>query len=305
MSDSAIPPEATNQPASTGTTSSSSSGNTYLYDPEDPVELARLINVDRLVTRIMGGPLSGLTEEEIASLHNVIDLGCGPGGWVLDVAFEHPDVEVAGVDISRAMIDYANARARSQELTNASFGIMDINKPLEFADGSFDLVNSRFLTAVLVRKAWEPFIAEASRLVRPGGILRLTEMVDVTISTSAALMELNQVGYRNMWKMGYGFSPNGGPPAVSVVLPHLLRRAGYQRVQHRAHILEFSADTENWADFYHNLEIFWLLGKPLQVQSGAISEEDFDRLYQQALTDMQQPDFCGMWHLVTAWGTKP
>lgn len=280
-------------------------GNTYLFDPEDPVELARLINVDRLVTRIMGGPLSGLTEKEIAGLRNVIDLGCGPGGWVLDVAFEHPDIEVAGIDISKAMIDYANARARSQELTNASFGIMDISKPLEFADGSFDLVNARFLSAVLTRKAWEPFIREATRIVRSGGILRLTEMIGLTLSTSAALLELNKLSYQGMWQMGYGFSPNGGAPAVSVVLPHLLRRAGYQGVQHRAHVLEFSADTENWADFYRNLEVFWLLSKPRHVQSGAITEEDFDRLYQQALRDMQQPDFCGMWHLVTTWGTKP
>src|SRR5579884_1065663 len=93
--------------------------NSYFFDPESPEEMARLINLDRITTRAMGGPLSGLSNEEVAGLHNVLDLGCGPGGWVLDVAFEHPDVEVAGVDISRTMVDYANARARSQELTNA------------------------------------------------------------------------------------------------------------------------------------------------------------------------------------------
>jgi hypothetical protein len=51
--------------------------NTYLLDPESPVELARLINLDRLATRAAGGPLAGLTEEEIAGLHNVVDLGAG------------------------------------------------------------------------------------------------------------------------------------------------------------------------------------------------------------------------------------
>lgn len=303
MSNPATPSDAGNQPASSDATISG--GNTYVFDPEDPVELARLINVDRLVTRIMGGPLLGLTEEEIAGLHDVIDLGCGAGGWALDAAFENPDIEVAGIDISKTMIDYANARARSQELTNASFGIMDIGKPLEFADGSFDLVNSRFLSAVLVRKAWEPFITEASRLVRSGGILRLTEMIGLNLNTSAAAMEINRLSYQGLSQWGYGFSPNAGPPAVSVVLPHLLRRASYQRVQLRAHILEFSADTENWADWYRNLEVFWLLSKPLLVQSGLITEEEFDRLYQQALADMREPEFCGMWHLVTAWGTKP
>src|SRR6266571_3282033 len=93
--------------------------NTYVFDPESPTELARLINQDRIVTGAMGGPLSGLSD--LSLLRNILDLGCGPGGWVLDVAFTLPDAEVEGFDISRAMVNYAHARAISQQLPNASF----------------------------------------------------------------------------------------------------------------------------------------------------------------------------------------
>jgi SAM-dependent methyltransferase len=277
--------------------------NTYLLDPESPVELARLINLDHLATQAAGGPLAGLTEEEIAGLRNVVDLACGPGGWVLDVAFALPDVEVAGVDTSRVMIDYANARARSQGLTNASFGVMDITRPLDFADGAFDLVNSRLLVAVLRREAWEPFIAEATRVLRSGGILRLAEAVDGGASTSPALRRLNALGAQSLSLSGYGFN-DGSSIDMTFVLPHLLRRAGYEDVRYQANALEFSYGTAAWADFYRQNEVLYTMARPMFVKLGLISEEEAERLHQQMLVEMQAPDFCGMSHGIIVWGKK-
>src|ERR1019366_6732661 len=146
--------------------------NSYLLDSESPAELARLINLDFMITRAMGGPLSEQSPEQRSNLKSLLDLGCGPGGWTLDVAFSLPHAESAGVDISRSMVDYANARARSQNLLNASFEVLDITKPLTFADASFDLINARFLFAALPTAAWPTFLAECTRMLRPGGILR-------------------------------------------------------------------------------------------------------------------------------------
>jgi SAM-dependent methyltransferase len=277
--------------------------NTYLLDPESPVELARLINLDRLATRAAGGPLAGLTKEEITGLHNVVDLACGPGGWVLDVAFALPDAEVAGVDISRAMIDYANARARSQGLTNASFGVMDITRTFDFADGAFDLVNARLLVAVLRREAWSPFIAEATRILRPGGILRLSEAVDAGASNSPALQRLNALGVEVLSRSGYGFN-DGSSIDMTFMLPHFLRAAGYQDVRYQGHVLEFSYGTEAWADFYRQNEVIYTLAQPLFVERGLVTQEEMQRLHQHMLLEMQAPDFCGMVHGVTVWGKK-
>jgi SAM-dependent methyltransferase len=93
------------------TTNDAADGNTYIFDAESPTELARLINQDALTTRAMGGPLGGLLPQQIVGLHQVLDLACGPGGWVLDVAFAFPDIEVAGIDLSRSMVEYADGRA--------------------------------------------------------------------------------------------------------------------------------------------------------------------------------------------------
>ncbi len=135
--------------------------NTYIFDPESPTELARLTNQERIVTQAKGGPLSGVPDP--SGLRNIVDLGCGPGGWVLDTAFALPDAKVKRVDVSRLMVDYANA--------------------------SFDLVNERFLGPVLKREVWPPFLAECTRVLRPGGTLRLTELVDGGITSSASVNE--------------------------------------------------------------------------------------------------------------------
>jgi ubiquinone/menaquinone biosynthesis C-methylase UbiE len=276
--------------------------NTYILDSESPAELARLINMDRFMTKGMGGVLAGIPKPE--EIHEVLDLGCGPGGWVLDMAFEYPHMEVAGIDISRGMVDYANARARTQQLPNASFGAMDITQPLDFSDASFDLVNARFLFGVLRREAWEPFIAECTRLLRPGGILRLTELVELGMSSSPTLEQINALAIQALWRIGYGFSPNGYSLGMTSTLPWMMRKAGYTDLHQAAHALEFSADSEAWADVYHNTEVIYSQPQSFLIKAGVINEEERERLTQQTLIEMHAPDFLGMWHYMSVWGTR-
>jgi ubiquinone/menaquinone biosynthesis C-methylase UbiE len=277
--------------------------NTYLLDSESPTEMARLTHLDRFITKEMGGVLAGLADSKL--FHDVLDLGCGPGGWVLDTAFEYPHMEVAGVDISRIMVDYANARARTQQLTNASFGVMNIAQPLDFPDASFDLVNARFLFGVLPRDSWGSFIDECTRILRPGGVLRLTELVELGMSSSPALEQLNELSYQALWRVGYGFSPNGRTLGMTHTVPWIMRKAGYSNMHHALHALEYSADCEAWNDVYHNTEVAFTLSKPFLIKSGATTEEEFEQIYQQALIEMHAPDFRGMWHYMTFWGNRP
>ena len=275
----------------------------YVLDPESPVEMARLINLDRFMTKGMGGPLVGVNN--LSPLHNILDMACGPGGWVLDVAFERPEAEVAGVDISKIMIDYAGARAQSQQIPNASFGVMDITRPLDFADGTFDLVNARFLFSVLLQEQWPGFIAECTRILRPGGVLRLTELIDGGATNSPAKEQLHGFFCQALQRVKHGFSVNGRSIGMTIMLPRFLRNAGYQQVQHLMHALEVSADTEVYSDFYQNSKITYLLARPLFLNTGVTTAEEFDRTYQQMLNELNSDNFTGMWHYMTAVGVKP
>lgn len=278
-------------------------GSSYVFDPESPTEMARLINQGRQLTQAMGGLFTGIPD--ISGLHNVLDVACGPGSWVLDVAFAHPEIEVAGIDVSRAMIDFANARARTQKLTNASFGVMDITQPLDFPDGAFDMVNARFLFAVLKREAWAPFVQECTRLLRPGGILRLTEPLDIGTSNSAALESLCALLYRALWRAGYCFSVDGRTVGMAPMLPRLLRNAGYKEIHTRGYALESSAETDAWADGYRNAEIAYYQLMPLLVKAGGATQEEVEQLYQRMLIEMHAADYCCAWNFVSAVGYKP
>jgi ubiquinone/menaquinone biosynthesis C-methylase UbiE len=279
-----------------------SNPNTYIFDAENTTELARLINQERVTTQAMGGPLVGIPDP--IKLRNVIDLGCGPGGWVLDVAFDLPDAEVEGVDVSRKMVDYAHARAQSQQRTNASFGVMDITQHFDLPDASYDLVNARFLLAVLKREAWPGFLWECRRVLRPGGYVRLTEGAEFGATTSEAVNHLLELSRQALYRLGYGFADTHGLNVLPVLLTSL-KQQHYHNIQVKASAIHYSSGTEAWADQYHNLDIIHLQMKPVLLKLGLIDEQSFDTLYQEAMIAMQRPSFCALVHITTIIGQKP
>ena len=140
-------------------------GNTYLNDAESASEMVRLIEQDRAVTEAMGGLLP--ENPDFAGITQVLDIACGPGGWVQEVAFAHPDIEVIGCDISKTMIEYARQMAQVQGLSNAQFEVMDATKPLAFPDNSFDLVNARTIAGFMPQASWLSLIKECLRVTNP------------------------------------------------------------------------------------------------------------------------------------------
>lgn len=279
--------------------------HTYVLDPKSSTEMARLLEQDRFANQNMGGVFVGLSTTDIAGLHTVLDLACGPGGWVLDTAFENPTISVTGGDISQIMIDYAIARARTQKLANATFKVLDITKPLDFPDASFDLVNARLLMGVLRREAWPPFIAECTRILRPGGMLRLMEPTDLGITNSPAQERLNALFTRALWLAGYGFSPDGNTLGMTTMVPRLLYRAGYQNLRYHAHAQWNGIEVKEEINYHRNTAIIFQTIQPFLVQTGVATQEEVQKLYQQMLIEIHQDDFCGMYNSVIMMGYKP
>src|SRR5436305_1297583 len=72
------------------------SETTYFIDAENAAEMARLTNQDRLITRMMGG-LFPVHLDPVHNIHDILDISCGPGGWVLDIAQAYPEKWVTGI----------------------------------------------------------------------------------------------------------------------------------------------------------------------------------------------------------------
>ena len=96
-----------------------------------------------------------------------VDLGCGPGYLVVEMARRAPGLQVTGVDLSEEMLTEAEDYARQHDMSEAvSFRKGDVQQ-IPFADGSVDLVVSTFSL-----HHWSDPVAvldEVDRVLRPGG----------------------------------------------------------------------------------------------------------------------------------------
>jgi ubiquinone/menaquinone biosynthesis C-methylase UbiE len=283
---------------------SSSGGKVHFpFDTESGETMTWLLNADKIVTNGMGGTLA--ERPDLSGIQAILDLGCGAGGWALEVAREHPDTQVTGIDISRAMIQFAQAQAISRDYGNASFMVMDVKQPLVFEDASFDLVNERTLYGVMAPGEWPQLLAECKRILRPGGIVRLTEL-EAPVTTSPALNQLWYFHTKAFYKLGRSFSVDELHVGINPVLKRLLRDAGFQNIKHQGHDIDISAGTADFEGFFRHFVYVFELAKPFLLSvEGLTTAQEYDRVYQQMQAEMLASDFCGLWTYVTAWGEKP
>jgi ubiquinone/menaquinone biosynthesis C-methylase UbiE len=275
--------------------------NSYVIDAESAAEMARLMRQDQAMTAGMGGPLS---EIDLNDVQHVLDLACGPAGWALDLAYTYSDMEIMGIDISERMIAYASTQALVQQRNNVSFRVMDILKPLDLPDNSFDLVNARFLSSFLQRENWSWLFREILRIVRPGGIVRLTEP-EAGMTNKPHLEQAIHVGMQAMGRAGLNFSPHGYHYGIVHMLPSFFRQADLPIQGQRAHFIEYSFGTEAHESFYHDLTLALHLFEPLVVKMQLATAQEWRELTRRGLAEMYEEDFCAAWMLLTVWGEKP
>jgi ubiquinone/menaquinone biosynthesis C-methylase UbiE len=272
----------------------------FVEDRSSNPEMIRLMIQDTLITTGMGGPLS--EQPDPASLHRVLDIGCGPGGWILEAARLYPHMNLTGIDISWRMIEYARAETQARKLTDGvEFLVMDALRPLEFPDASFDLVNLRAGASFLLVTDWPRLLNEMLRVTRPGGIVRVTDN-GVTQSTSPAYNRFVQMLLCAFYRSGHSLTEE--KLGVTHELDRLLAESGCQQVQTKDYALELVAGTVGGQNLYENARFGFQTLLPF-LQKWGCASEDYDALYEQALIELQQPDFRATWPLVTAWGTKP
>jgi len=273
--------------------------NTYIVNTESAAEMNRLAIQDRLLTREMGGLLP--KDSDPTTIHKVLDIACGPGGWVLDLASAYRHMEVIGVDLSEKMVAHANSR----KWPNTSFRIMNVLQPLDFPDNTFDFVNARLLFAFMPKNAWPELLQECMRVLRPGGIVRLTEC-ERTMSNGIAYEQWGDLFMHSLYAAGASFSVNGKQIGITFMLSSFLRDAGFQSIRHAAFAIDFSAGGDAQAYMYENTQIGILLARPfLRKMNPSMTEEDLAQLSDAAMKDIVSSEFRAIWYYLSAWGSKP
>ncbi len=272
----------------------------FVQDRQNEHELKRLTIQDHLVTTSMGGVLPEQTDP--AAFRRVLDVGCGIGGWIIEAAQTYPEMSLIGVDISNRMIDYAREQARVQNVAaRVEFLVMDALLMLEFPTGFFDLVNMRLGGSFLRTWEWPKLFSEALRVARSGGVIRFTETEVVHYSNSPAFMQFFEMFQCALYRSGHLFTEESG--GIVKHLEQLFIQHGVQQVQTKAHSLQYHAGTAEGQAYIETSRNMFQAIRPFLQKWGCISK-DYDAITQQALREMEQPDFHVTWNLLTAWGKK-
>jgi ubiquinone/menaquinone biosynthesis C-methylase UbiE len=275
--------------------------NTYfVQDRSNDEELTRLQIQDQIITQGMGGVLP--EQSDVTRFQRILDVGCGTGNWLRETAKTFPQMSVLmGVDVNRRMVEYARTQAAAQQISDrVQFHLRDALCDLEFPDRSFDLVNQRLGASWLRTWDWPPLLEKYRHVVQLGGVVRITECNDPQ-STSPALTRLNDLFFDVLKQSGRLFYPER--QGITRQLAHLLQQIGFKNVQTRVSKLEFRAGTPEGQHFYDDMKYLFRTILPFLRQWTHLPA-NYEAVYQQALSEMRQPDFVATWDLLTAWGTR-
>ncbi|RAQ97784.1 class I SAM-dependent methyltransferase [Thermogemmatispora tikiterensis] len=99
----------------------------------------------------------------------ILDVGCGTGRWLAEMAQLFPEAHLIGFDLNLPP-------ASPSFPPNCTFRQGNLLDGLPFAAGSFDFVHQRLLVFALPADRWPLVIQDLVRVTRPGGWLELVEV---------------------------------------------------------------------------------------------------------------------------------
>ena len=204
--------------------------------------------------------------------------------------------------LAHIMLNYARAQAESASVGNRiEFLVMDALRMLEFPTHFFDLVNVCLAQSWLRTWDWPKLLQEAQRVSKPGGVIRFTEANGALKCNNPALSRLNDLGTQAMYWAGHYFTEEGN--SILTHLSRLMHQHGVLNVQTRAYTIVYRAGTPEGQLLADDVKFLYRTALPF-LEKWTRIPDDYEAIYQQALADMQAPDFVATWDVLTAWGTN-
>jgi ubiquinone/menaquinone biosynthesis C-methylase UbiE len=121
-------------------------------------------------------PISRMVQRRGDDLR-VLDVGCGTGRTLHQLALTHPNLHLFGLDLSPYYLRHA--REVLDHVTYLSL-VADKAEAMPFRDESFDVVTSVYLFHELPKPVRHQVYAEMYRVLRPGGLLVIQDSAQLS-----------------------------------------------------------------------------------------------------------------------------
>jgi ubiquinone/menaquinone biosynthesis C-methylase UbiE len=274
----------------------------FVPDRSSDDERTRVHIQDTMHTRLMGGVLP--EQKDPARFRRVVDVGCGTGGWLIELAKAYPQIELlAGVDISIHMVKYARQQAKREGVDDrVKFHVMDALRMIEFPQHYFDLLNQRLGLSYLRTWDWPNLLEKYKYATRRGGVIRITEGDVFGPTSSPALTQLSDLARSAFNNAGHMFTPE--PTGVTSVLPGMLKDSGFKDVGYRPIPVHYTKDMPEMETMCEDIRLTFRTIVPF-LRKWTKLPENYDELYQRLLIEMKDPSFTVDWDLLTVWGKNP
>lgn len=125
-------------------------------------------------------------------MERVLDVGCG-SGRLAEAMHAEGIPEVWGIDPSPYMLQ------RAQRRTPGLRTVQGLIEDTDFPDACFDGAGAFFVMHELPKQVAELALAELSRIVRPGGLLCITEPAEEHIKPKGLLRMVREHGLRSLY----------------------------------------------------------------------------------------------------------
>jgi ubiquinone/menaquinone biosynthesis C-methylase UbiE len=227
----------------------------------------------------------------------VLDVGCGTGAWAMDVARNNPTVWVLGIDGNEYHVQQAQAVAVHEGLANIEFRVCE---PCELArleqegysQRHFDLLHMQCVAGHITPGQLPDLARDLVRLCRYRGKIVWSEM-ELPITNSDAYVAFNALLVKALRVAGRLFCP-GTTRGLTALMGAFLRENGCRIEQDEARAIDLSADMQVRVRFIESLGGFGRQVRPYVLATGVTTPDDFDKLLDLALQEMQTRVFCGV-----------
>lgn len=274
--------------------------STYFLDAESLVEVSRLIAQEQIVTELVGLLPPNVDGN---ALSNVLDMGSGPGGWLLDLKKLYPQIRGIGIDTSEKMLKMSSLLAQAEGSTTVTFTDMDARTPLQFPDNSFDYVQMRLCQSFLLPSFWPAVLREVYRVLKVGGWFRVTDL-EITLSNKKHTEEMYDILPRVWSKVGRSPSPTGRTIGLVTTVNSLLANAGFQERELKLYPLQLAYTDAQHTFEKESIALAYMRLRDYFQQHGGYSDTQLTEVFQQANLEIDQPDYISVSILLSCWGRK-